>query len=111
MAPRDERFLKQARRLLPLLKGSLAEVHLTCGTPTCRCHGQGPKYWGHYLSCRLRGKSRTVYVPQGALGEVRRAHANWLAMKKALEEHTALVVADLLARTPRRRGGRKERRR
>jgi hypothetical protein len=106
-----ERFLEQIRRLLPLLKGSLAEVQLTCGTRTCRCHAEGPKHRGYYLSYRLHGESRTVYVPQGALREVRRAHANWLTMKKALEEHTARTVAELLRRTPRRAGGRKERRR
>lgn len=111
MATRDEHFLEQVGRLLPLLKGSLAEVHLTCGTPTCRCHAEGPKHRGYYLSYRLHGESRTAYVPQGAVGEVRRAHANWRAMKKLLEEHTQRTVADLLRRTSRRRGGRKERRR
>jgi hypothetical protein len=111
VATRDERFLEQVRRLLPLVKGSLAEVQLTCGTRTCRCHAEGPKHRGYYLSYRLRGESRTVYVPQGAVREMRRAHANWLRMKKVLEEHTAGTVAELLRSVPRRPGGRKERRR
>lgn len=75
-----------------MLKGSLAEVELTCGTPGCRCHKNGPKHKGYYFSYRRSGRSNTIYVPKAALDDARKAHANWLKLKGILEELTALEV-------------------
>lgn len=108
MPRKSERFPEELRELWPVLKGSLAEVELTCGTPQCRCHAGGPKHKGFYFSYRLRGRSHTVYVPQSVLDDVRRAHAQWQALKERLEEFTARRVEALRQRAAEERQGRKE---
>lgn len=35
--------------------GTPSETYRTCGTPTCRCHGPGPKH-GPHLYINFRGK-------------------------------------------------------
>jgi hypothetical protein len=108
MPRKSERFPDELRKLWPVMKGSLAEVELTCGTPQCRCHAGGPKHRGFYFSYRLRGRSHTVYVPRAVLEDVRHAHAQWLALKVRLEEFTARRVEELRQRATRERQGRKE---
>jgi len=97
ISPSEQRtlLLEKLRRLMPLMKGSLALVELTCGTPSCRCHTTGPKHKGYYFSYRLRGKSHTVYIPKRFQNEVKQAHAHWLELKRLLEEWTASEVQEL----------------
>lgn len=97
--PKDlQAFLDQLRPLWPVLRGSLAQVELTCGTPSCRCHHGGPKHTGWYFSYRVRGKSHTVYVPQSVLEEVQRGHAHWLELKDMLEQQTHRTLESLRQR-------------
>ena len=92
---RRRELLRQLGATGPVLKGSLAEVELTCGTPSCRCHKGGPKHKGWYFSYRAGGRSHTVYIPKGVVPEAQRAHANWLKLKTLLEELTVLHVEEL----------------
>ena len=92
LSGKQRRLLSQMRQVDSVLKGSLAEVELTCGTPTCRCHRKGPKHKGLYFSYRHAGTSHTVYVPKALVLEARQAYDNWLRLKKILEELTVLEV-------------------
>ena len=98
------RLLRHVREMEAVLKGSLAEVELTCGTLRCQCHKKGPKHKGLYFSYRYGGKSHTVYIPKAAQGQARRAHGNWLKLKEVLEKLTALEVGRLrgYSKTPAR---------
>jgi hypothetical protein len=110
MPRKSERIPEELRKLWPVMKGSLAEVELTCGTPQCRCHAGGPKHKGFYFSYRLKGRSHTVYVPRAVLEDVRQAHAHWQALKELLEELTAQRVEELRQRAVAGRHRRKEER-
>ena len=45
-----------------LLRGSLVEMHRTCGKSGCRCQ-QGDKHRALYLSIKSGGKRSMVYIP------------------------------------------------
>lgn len=55
----------------PLLQGSLAEIGVTCGNPNCRC-ARGEKHRSHILTKKVRGKSKSLYVPVDMVEDVRR---------------------------------------
>ena len=71
------------------LQGSLVEVLLTCGTPTCGCHQDPKRRHGPHLYLRYRdgkGRSRSLYVPRSHEGEVREAVEAWGRMREAMLE-------------------------
>jgi len=56
---------------LPMVAGSLVGQYVTCGKPRCRCiRGQkhGPLY---YLYWKEQGRSRSLYIPQKKVSELR----------------------------------------
>ena len=107
LSGKQRRLLSQMRQVDSVLKGSLAEVELTCGTPTCRCHRKGPKHKGLYFSYRHAGTSHTVYVPKALAPQARQAYGNWLRLKKVLEELTELEVGTFRDSTQSARRARK----
>lgn len=90
LSSREKALLKRLRQMGPILKGSLVEMEMSCGTPSCRCHKGGPKHKGYYFSYRAKGKSHTVYIPKGMVTQAKQAHQNWMKLKKIIEELTDL---------------------
>lgn len=68
--------------------GTLSETYRTCGTPGCRCHGDGPKHGPHlYVSYRsLAGKTTGYYVPTAARDAIRDGVAAWHLLQERLRE-------------------------
>lgn len=65
----DSRIRKLAAKG-PVLAASLVQIAKHCGRSGCRCQS-GHKHVGHYLTFAVAGKTRTVYVPQDLVQEVR----------------------------------------
>lgn len=64
--------------------GTLSETYRTCGHPTCRCKGPGPKH-GPHLNVSFRGatgKTSGYYVPAAAQHDIRRG-----AVERGLRGH------------------------
>jgi hypothetical protein len=64
------RFRQHAAALAPpdfVLKGSLIQRYLPCGTPSCRCHADPAQLHGPYWqwSTRIRGKTVTRMLTSG----------------------------------------------
>lgn len=85
--------LKQLTPAGPLLAASLALVHKRCGQPSCRCHHRGPLHTAHHLTLKAGGKTRTVYVPQGLLGEVQAWVAEYQRLKALMAQVSQLTLA------------------
>ena len=64
----------------PVLAASLVTIHKKCGRPGCHCQ-KGEGHPGHYLTCKEKGKTRTVYVPQDLLPQVQA----WIAEHRRLK--------------------------
>jgi hypothetical protein len=68
--------------------GSLSEIYRTCGTPSCRCHGPGPKH-GPHLQIVYKGdngKTTGCYVPIAAQQQIRDGAAAWQTLQDAVRE-------------------------
>lgn len=81
------------RRMPDILKGSLAEVLLTCGKSGCRCQeGRRHRHRAYRFCYRVAGRTRSVSVPKAWVEEARKRHAAWLRLKSWLEELTHLEI-------------------
>jgi DNA-binding transcriptional regulator LsrR (DeoR family) len=84
--------LKQVAAHKPLLAASLASVRRVCGQPSCHCH-RGEKHLAHQITYKVRGKTRTVYVPVDFTAEVRSWIEEHRRLKRLLQEITQLSLA------------------
>ena len=65
----------------PVLAASLVRIAKTCGKAYCRCL-RGQKHVGHYLTFKVKAKTRTVYVPQELLEDV----SSWIAEHRRIRQ-------------------------
>ncbi len=104
-----DRRLKQLVPSGPVLAASLMQVNKRCGQPSCACHHGGPLHQAHHVAFRDGGKTRTVYVPQDLLEEVRKWVQESQRLKTLIHEVSQLSVALIkghVAHRQRRRGRR-----
>jgi hypothetical protein len=85
--------LKKLTTTTPVLAASLNAYTHRCGRPTCRCHHGGPLHPGQHLTFKQDGKTRSVYVPQDLLSEVRSWIDEHKRLKQLLHEIHLLTVA------------------
>jgi hypothetical protein len=103
---RRKQLLDEVRRLAAVaIFGSVSETYRTCGTPSCRCHGPGPKHGPHlYVSFRGEaGKTTGYYVPQAAHAAVREGVEAWRTLQQRLRELADLNKQRALDRAAPRR--------
>jgi len=89
----------------PLLQGSLAQIRVTCGNPNCRC-ARGEKHISHIVTRKVRGKSKSLYVPIDMVEEVRawvEQHRQAKRLLKEVSELSEKIIRSHVAE--RRRGG------
>jgi hypothetical protein len=77
----------------PVLAASLVPIAKHCGRDGCHCRQGGPKHVGHYLTSKVQGKTRTVYVPLDLLDDVRSWVAEHKRLKQLLHEISQLTLA------------------
>lgn len=85
--------VKQLKATGPVLMATLSQVNKRCGQPSCSCHHGGPLHQAHHLTLREGGTTRTVYVPQDLLDEVRLWTAEHKRLKTILREVSQLTLA------------------
>lgn len=76
----------------PVLSASLVRIAKHCGRQGCRCQ-RGEKHVGQYLTFKVSGKTRTVYVPLDLVEDVRQWIAEGRRLKLLMKETSALAVA------------------
>jgi hypothetical protein len=62
------------------IQGSLVELMLRCGTPTCGCHQDLARRHGPHLYLKFRGengRSTSLYIPRESEREIRAAVQAW----------------------------------
>src|SRR5436309_1757521 len=100
--------LKRLATTRPVLAASLVTIAKHCGRAGCHCRTGGPLHTGHYLTCKIDGKTRTTYVPLDLLPDVLSWIDNHKRLKTLLHEIHLLSLALVRthAQTQKRRGGR-----
>lgn len=101
-----DRLLTRLRRLCGsnLMRGSLSIVGRTCGKPACACVTEGKRHQARYLSVKLEGRTRLLYVPAAQEAEVREAIAVHRRMASLIDELTVLNLKLFKQARPGRRG-------
>ena len=87
-----ESRVKQMAARKPVLAASLVSFERRCGKPGCHC-ASGEKHHGHQLTYKVRGKTRTVYVPVDFTEEVRAWIDEHRRLKRLLQEISQLALA------------------
>lgn len=99
--------LKAAHPQGPALAACLVRVHRRCGRPGCHCAtGQG--HPASQLTLKVRGKTKSVYVPQDLLADVQSWIQEHKRLKTLLQEISQLTLARVQThvRAQRRKAGR-----
>ena len=77
----------------PVLAASLVLTTKHCGRDGCHCRQGGPLHTAWHLTFKVKGKTRTVYVPLDLLEEVRSWVAEHKRIKSLLGEISQLSLA------------------
>lgn len=85
--------LKKVTLSSPILAASFSSYTHRCSRPQCRCHRGGPLHTAQQLTCKEDGKTRSVYVPQELIPEVRAWIAQSRRLKQILHEIHLLTMA------------------
>jgi len=78
----------------PVLAASLVKIARRCGRPGCHCN-TGELHVGHYLSYKVAGKTRLVYVPVDLVEEVEGWVAEHRRLRQLTREITQLALAQI----------------
>jgi hypothetical protein len=88
--------------------GSVVSMARTCGKAGCRC-AQGKKHVSLYLSAKVEGRRRMVYVPPELEDEVRKRVAAYREVEHLTDVVSAACVDRVLERKRERKSDGKER--
>ena len=81
----EERIRARIRRLGECsvsISGSLAEISRRCGRPNCRCATErAARHSAHLLNSKVKGKTRSVYVPVDMVEEV----SGWIQERRRIQ--------------------------
>jgi len=89
-----EARLKEFQADGPVLAATLVLIQRRCGRSGCHCQkGQG--HPTHYVTCKQQGKTRSVYVPQDLLKEVKSWIREHQRLKKLSQHISQLVLAQV----------------
>jgi hypothetical protein len=86
-----ESRVRQLQAQSPLVAASLVQIAKHCGRDGCHCQ-TGEKHVGHYLTFKVAGKTKTVYVPKDLVGEVEGWVREHKRLRKLVQEISRLSV-------------------
>jgi len=86
--------VKKMQATGPVLAASLVKIARRCGREGCKCN-RGQKHIGNYLTFKVEGKTKTVYVPKDLFSEVKAWIAEHKRMRRLSEEISQLAIAQI----------------
>lgn len=110
-APRERSARSRLAQLLhehDVICGSVVSMARTCGKAGCRC-ARGEKHVSLYLSTKLEGKRRMVYVPPELEDEVRARVAAYREVERLTDVVSTACVKRVMERKRERKSDGKER--
>jgi len=79
-------LLAELGTLGPVVRGSITQVCSTCNRAGCICSRRTTKRAYRLTYKDAQQKTKTVYIPRGKIGEVRKMLANYKRMRKLSEQ-------------------------
>ena len=104
---REGSRLKELHPNSPVLAASLVLIQRRCGRPGCHCQ-KGKGHPTHYLTCKQKGKTRSVHVPKQLVPEVQQWIREHKRIKPLLRHISQLALAQIQthSKAQRRKAGR-----
>ncbi len=96
--------LAQLLRGQDMICGSVVSMARTCGKAGCRC-ARGEKHVSLYLSVKMEGRRRMVYVPPELEEEARRCVAAWREADALVQTVSAACLGRVLERKGKGKSG------
>ena len=102
-----EARIKEFKLNGPLVAASLVAFRRKCGRSGCHCQS-GEGHLAHHLTFKVKGKTRSVYVPKELLPEVQQWVHEHQRLKPLLQQISRLALAQIQAHVlaQRRKAGR-----
>ena len=102
-----EARIKEFKLNGPLISASLVAFRRKCGRLGCHCQS-GEGHLAHHLTFKIKGKTRSVYVPNDLLPEVQQWVREHQRIKPLMRHISNLALAQIQAhvRAKRRKAGR-----
>ncbi len=94
--------LKALHPQAPVLAASLVLIQRRCGRTGCHCQS-GAAHPTYYLTCKQKGKTRTVYVPRDLLKQVQSWIREHHRLKKLTHQISQLALAQVQTHVTQRR--------
>ena len=78
--------IKELGNAKPFISGSFIRTSRKCGNPNCQCANGGPKHPCCMLSSKVKGKTKSIYIPVAIADEVESWVKEHQRIKKILKE-------------------------
>lgn len=73
------------------MSGSFIEKRWKCAKPDCICNRTGKKHTAYAVTSKIKGKTKSIYVPVDQAEEVRKWVLEYKRIQKVLKEINALA--------------------
>ena len=73
------------------MSGSFIEKRWKCAKPDCICNRTGKKHTAYAVTSKVKGKTKSIYVPVDKAEEVRKWVLEYRRIQKVLKEINALA--------------------
>jgi len=87
------------------MSGSLVEKRWKCAKPDCICNRTGKLHTGYAVTSKVKGKTRSVYVPVAMVEEVKGWVKEYKRLQKVIKEINTLAEQVIRLSVPVARAG------
>lgn len=87
------------------MSGSLIQKRWKCAKPDCICNRTGKLHTGYAVTSKVKGKTRSVYVPVSMVDEVKGWVKEYKRIQKVMKEINALAEQVIRLQVPVARAG------
>ena len=92
------------------MSGSFIEKRWKCAKPDCICNRTGKKHTAYAVTSKVKGKTKSVYVPVGMAEEVKGWVREYKRIQKTMKEVNALAEQLIRLQVPVARARRQRKR-
>jgi hypothetical protein len=82
------------------MSGSLIQKRWKCAKPDCICNRTGKLHTGYAVTSKVKGKTRSVYVPVSMVDEVKGWVKEYKRVQKVMKEINALAEQVIRLQVP-----------
>ena len=82
------------------MSGSLIQKRWKCAKPECICNRTGKLHTGYAVTSKVKGKTRSVYVPVSMVDEVKGWVKEYKRIQKVMKEINALAEQVIRLQVP-----------